>query len=139
MQDSFGVPYQGSKRRLAPTIVSVLPGGPAFVDVFAGGCAVTLAALQQDGGGGLTRMEHLVLKAMDNHRKGKLSFRDLKDLSAILGEQTLNVKTDGPRLLVVDEETLQAAAERAAAERIQLSVRERRLIRSLNNANTVKL
>lgn len=72
---------------------------------------VTLAALQQDGGGGLTRMEHLVLKAMDNHRKGKLSFRDLKDLSAILGEQTLNVKTDGPRLLVVDEETLQAAAK----------------------------
>ena len=45
MQDSFGVPYQGSKRRLAPAIVSILPRGDVFVDVFAGGCAVTHAAL----------------------------------------------------------------------------------------------
>lgn len=70
-----------------------------------------LEALMEDGGGGYTRLDHLVRKAMDNHRKGKLTFRDLKDLSAILGEQTLNVKSDGPRLLVVDEETLQAAAK----------------------------
>lgn len=71
----------------------------------------TLAALMEDGGGGYTRLDHLVRKAMDNHRKGKLTFRDLKDLSAILGENTLTVETDGPRLLVVDNETLQAAAK----------------------------
>lgn len=70
-----------------------------------------LAALMEDGGGGKTRLEHLVLKAMDNHRKGRLTFHDLKDLAAILGENVLKVETDGPKLLVVDSETLQAAAK----------------------------
>lgn len=71
----------------------------------------TLEALREDAGGGLTKGEYLVRKAIDNHRKGKLTFRDLKDLSAILGENILTVETDGPRLLVVDNETLQAAAK----------------------------
>ena len=68
----------------------------------------TLAALQEDGGGGKTRLEHLVLKAMDNHRKGKLTFRDLKDLAAILGEQTINVKTDGPQIVPMPPEAIEA-------------------------------
>ena len=55
----------------------------------------TLAALQEDGGGGKTRLEHLVLKAMDNHRKGRLTFRDLKDLAAILGEDVLRIQHEG--------------------------------------------
>lgn len=46
-----------------------------------------LAALMEDGGGGKTRLEHLVLKAMDNHRKGRLTFHDLKDLAGVLGEE----------------------------------------------------
>ena len=50
-----------------------------------------LAALQEDGGGGKTRLEHLVLKAMDNHRKGKLTFHDLKDLAFVLGEAELGI------------------------------------------------
>ena len=50
-----------------------------------------LAALQEDGGGGKTRLEHLVLKAMDNHRKGRLTFRDLKDLAFVLGEAELGI------------------------------------------------
>lgn len=70
-----------------------------------------LEALQEDGGGGLTKLDILARKAMENHRNGKLSFKDLKDLSAVLGEATLNVKSDGPRLLVVDAETLQAASK----------------------------
>lgn len=41
----FGVPYQGSKNRIAKDIVSVLPRGRRFVDLFAGGCAMTHAAL----------------------------------------------------------------------------------------------
>lgn len=50
-----------------------------------------LAALMEDGGGGKTRLEHLVHKAMDNHRKGKLTFHDLKDLAFVLGEAELGI------------------------------------------------
>lgn len=49
------------------------------------------AALMEDGGGGKTRLEHLVLKAMDNHRKGRLTFHDLKDLAFVLGEAELGI------------------------------------------------
>lgn len=42
---SYGVPYQGSKSKLAAEIVNLLPKGSELVDVFAGGCAVTHAAL----------------------------------------------------------------------------------------------
>jgi len=41
----FGVPYQGSKNAIAREIVSVLPCGKRFVDLFAGGCAITHAAM----------------------------------------------------------------------------------------------
>ena len=75
-----------------------------------------LAALAEDGGGGLTRMEHLVRKAMDNHRKGKLTFRDLKDLAAVLGEGTINVKTDGPAIVPMTPEAIEALSKWAAKE-----------------------
>ena len=45
MKQSFGVPYQGSKNRIAKDIVEVLPSGHRFVDLFAGGCAMTHAAI----------------------------------------------------------------------------------------------
>lgn len=41
----LGLPYQGSKSRIARQIVDLLPAAPCLVDVFAGGCAVTHAAL----------------------------------------------------------------------------------------------
>lgn len=41
----LGVPYQGSKWRLAAKIVDLFPAAPVLVDAFAGGCAVTHAAL----------------------------------------------------------------------------------------------
>lgn len=40
----FGVPYQGSKNAVACDIIGVLPSAPRFVDLFAGGCALTHAA-----------------------------------------------------------------------------------------------
>lgn len=43
--EKLGLPYQGSKRRIAAKIVDLLPAGPVLVDAFAGGCAVTHAAL----------------------------------------------------------------------------------------------
>lgn len=42
----YGIPYQGSKNRIAKKIIDLLPPAEAFVDVFAGGCAVTHAALE---------------------------------------------------------------------------------------------
>ena len=41
----FGVPYQGSKSRIAEKLIDVLPKGNRFVDLFAGGCAMTHAAM----------------------------------------------------------------------------------------------
>lgn len=42
---SYGVPYMGSKNRIANDIMELLPSGHRFVDLFAGGCAMTHAAL----------------------------------------------------------------------------------------------
>lgn len=41
----YGVPYRGSKSRIAEWVVGNLPSAGTFVDLFAGGCAVTHAAL----------------------------------------------------------------------------------------------
>lgn len=41
----YGLPYQGSKNKLAERIVQSIPPAKHFYDVFAGGCAVTHAAL----------------------------------------------------------------------------------------------
>lgn len=41
----YGVPYQGSKNRILPYLLDELPQANTFVDLFAGGCAVTHAAL----------------------------------------------------------------------------------------------
>lgn len=41
----YGVPYKGSKNLIARDIVEALPPAGTFVDLFAGGCAVTHAAL----------------------------------------------------------------------------------------------
>lgn len=41
----YGVPYQGSKNKIAEWVVEHLPSGHTLVDLFAGGCEVTHAAL----------------------------------------------------------------------------------------------
>lgn len=41
----YGLPYRGSKSRIAADIVEHLPSGAALYDLFAGGCAVTHAAM----------------------------------------------------------------------------------------------
>lgn len=43
--DRLGVPYQGSKNKIAKQIVSFLPPAPVFVDAFCGGCAITHGAM----------------------------------------------------------------------------------------------
>lgn len=42
---NYGLPYQGSKSKLAERIVALLPKATHLYDVFAGGCAITHAAL----------------------------------------------------------------------------------------------
>ena len=42
---NFGLPYQGSKNRIARRLVEALPAAPVLYDVFCGGCAVTHAAM----------------------------------------------------------------------------------------------
>ena len=41
----YGLPYQGSKNRLAKRIVDLLPSADNLYDVFAGGCAISHCAL----------------------------------------------------------------------------------------------
>ena len=42
---NYGLPYKGSKNRIAKKIIDVLPAAPVLYDVFCGGCAITHAAL----------------------------------------------------------------------------------------------
>ena len=44
----YGMPYCGSKNRIAKKIIDLLPPGKRFVDLFAGGHAITHAALLSD-------------------------------------------------------------------------------------------
>lgn len=43
--ERYGAPYKGSKNLIARDVVNALPPADMFVDLFAGGCAVTHAAL----------------------------------------------------------------------------------------------
>ena len=42
---TYGLPYMGSKRKIADDIIRELPRGEVLVDLFAGGCAITHCAL----------------------------------------------------------------------------------------------
>lgn len=46
MARKYGLPYQGSKSKLAERIVALLPPATHLYDIFAGGCAITHAALE---------------------------------------------------------------------------------------------
>lgn len=68
-----------------------------------------------DEASGLTRRQILIKKAMANHAKGKLSFKDLKDLADLLGEsiQNVNVQTDAP-IVAMTPEAIQALGKWAS-------------------------
>lgn len=42
---SYGVPHQGSKNKICKFVIDNLQSGDVFVDLFAGGCAITHAAM----------------------------------------------------------------------------------------------
>ena len=37
---NYGLPYKGSKNRIAKKILDILPAAPVLYDVFCGGCAI---------------------------------------------------------------------------------------------------
>lgn len=45
MADKYGLPYAGSKSRIAHWVIDNLPRGRVLIDAFAGGCAITHRAL----------------------------------------------------------------------------------------------
>lgn len=45
---TYGMPYQGSKRRFAEWILSYIPNSTHFYDIFAGGCAISDCALKSN-------------------------------------------------------------------------------------------
>ena len=56
---TYGVPYKGSKNRIAEWVVSHVPECGTFFDVFAGGCAVTDCILRKG------RAKHVVANDLD--------------------------------------------------------------------------
>lgn len=72
------------------------------------------AALDEEAAPGITKGEYLIRKAINNHKDGRLSFKDLKDLGAVLGESVLNVKTDGPQIVPMPPEAIEALGKWAA-------------------------
>lgn len=56
----------------------------------------------------LTKLEFLVQKALQNHAKGALTLKDLTYLQKLLGEDTLNINTNGPQVIVVSAAAIQA-------------------------------
>lgn len=44
----YGVPYKGSKNRLAKDLIDVLPAGKRLVDLFGGGGAISHCAVLSD-------------------------------------------------------------------------------------------
>ena len=45
-QKTYGLPYMGSKNFIAKWVIDHLPAVDTFVDLFAGGCAVTHATIE---------------------------------------------------------------------------------------------
>ena len=45
MEENYGLPYTGSKSRIAHWVIDQLPRGRVLIDAFAGGCSITHRAL----------------------------------------------------------------------------------------------
>lgn len=60
-------------------------------------------------GSQMSKLEYLVAKALENHSKGSLSLKDLTYLQRLLGEDVLNINTNGPQVIVVSEKSIKAA------------------------------
>ena len=62
-------------------------------------------------GSEMTKMEYLVARTLQNHSKGTLSLKDLTYLQKLLGEDTLNINTNGPQIIVVSAAAVQSGTK----------------------------
>lgn len=74
------------------------------------------AYLDEDAGNGYTRGQLLVMQAVKNHKEGALTFKDLRDLSRILGEDTIKIQTDGPAIVPMTEDAIAALSKWSGKE-----------------------
>lgn len=80
-----------------------------------------LKELAKSAGAGteMTRLEYLVAKATSNHSKGKMTFKDLKDLKDLMGENVQQVQVGGSGFQLVINTTEDAEAVGALLNREQ--------------------
>ena len=80
-----------------------------------------LKELMKSAGPGtdMTRLQALVAKAMSNHAKGKMTFKDLKDLRTLMGEDVQQVQIGGDGFKVVVNTAQDAEAVDAIVNREQ--------------------
>ena len=67
-------------------------------------------------GSEMTKMQYLVAKALENHSKGALSLKDLTYMQRLLGEDVLNINTNGPQVVIVSEKSIKAAEKWGSKE-----------------------
>ena len=54
-------------------------------------------------GSSMSKLEYLTYKALENHAKGEMTFKDLRELQKILGEDVKTVNLNGPLIVSADE------------------------------------
>lgn len=83
MTDSYGLPYMGSKSKIARWVVERLPKGDTLYDVFCGGCAITDYAMRMRKYGryvinDITNIGFVFKKALDGGFKNETRWIDRK-------------------------------------------------------------
>ena len=64
---------------------------------------VLRAELAKAAPGGMTKLEYLVAKAVQNHATGKLTAKDIIDFQKVLGEEVTTVNVNGPLVITKEE------------------------------------
>ena len=59
MKRNYGIPYMGSKNRIAKKIIDFLPSGETLVDLFGGGGAITDCANESN------KWEHIIYNELN--------------------------------------------------------------------------
>lgn len=55
------------------------------------------------GDASMSKMEYLAVKAITNHATGDITFKDLRDLQKLLGEDVQKIDIKGPLIVPQDE------------------------------------
>lgn len=64
---------------------------------------VLRAELAKAAPGGMTKLEYLVAKAVQNHATGRLTAKDIIDFQKVLGEEVTTVNVNGPLVITKEE------------------------------------